>query len=128
MPRSRRIGGPLPGASEVMPTAQLAVQFASALGDTMQLGPLRAPAAVLRVILDIVQVRFTHCYATFHDEHIPLQEVKSNKDACCRLARRAMEFVLNIRDTMDGRWDPAPPSLRESVDRFESQVSCRSHD
>lgn len=55
-------------------------------------------------------------------KRILLQQVKSNKDACLRLARRAMTFVLNVRDTMEGKWDPAPPSLKESVDRFESQV------
>jgi hypothetical protein len=48
-----------------------------------------------------------------------LQQVKSNRDSCLRLARRATVFVLNIRDTMEGKWDFAPPSLKESVDRFE---------
>jgi hypothetical protein len=53
-----------------------------------------------------------------------LQQVKSNKDSCLRLARRATAFVLQIRDTMDGKWDSAPPSLKESVDRFESYAPC----
>ena len=53
-----------------------------------------------------------------------LQQVKSNKDSCLRLARRATVFVLQIRDTMDGKWDSAPPSLKESVDRFESYAPC----
>jgi hypothetical protein len=53
------------------------------------------------------------------DRGILLQQVKSNRDSCLRLARRATVFVLNIRDTMEGKWDFAPPSLKESVDRFE---------
>ncbi|KAI9466627.1 hypothetical protein BJY52DRAFT_1219575 [Lactarius psammicola] len=97
--RSRRIGGPLPGTNELAPAAQLSLQLADSLAGAMQLG---TAVSVLRVILDTVQ------------------QVKSNKDSCLRLARRATAFVLNIRDTMDGKWDPAPPSLKESVDRFES--------
>jgi hypothetical protein len=54
MPRaSRRIGGPLPGADELVPTAQLSLQLAGSLGETVQLG---AAISVLRVILDTVQV------------------------------------------------------------------------
>ncbi|KAI0269377.1 hypothetical protein BC834DRAFT_841920 [Gloeopeniophorella convolvens] len=97
----RRIGR-RPGAGEVLPAATLITQLASDVGDAMQIGPLKTAATLLRVILDTVQ------------------EVKSNRDACLRLARRAAAFVLNIRDTMDGKWDPAPPSLKEAVDRFES--------
>ncbi|KAI9448410.1 hypothetical protein H4582DRAFT_87633 [Lactarius indigo] len=97
--RSRSIGGPLPGTNELVPAAQLSLQLADSLAGAMHLG---TAVSVLRVILDTVQ------------------QVKSNKDSCLRLARRATAFVLNIRDTMDGKWDPAPPSLKESVDRFES--------
>ncbi|KAH9007209.1 hypothetical protein EDB86DRAFT_3069880 [Lactarius hatsudake] len=97
--RNRSIGGPLPGTNELVPAAQLSLQLADSLAGAMQLG---TAVSVLRVILDTVQ------------------QVKSNKDSCLRLARRATAFVLNIRDTMDGKWDPAPPSLKESVDRFES--------
>lgn len=97
--RSRRIGGPLPGTNDLVPIAQLSLQLAGGLGGAVQLG---TAVSVLSVILNIVQ------------------QVKSNKASCVRLARRATAFVLNIRDTMDGKWDPAPPSLKESVDRFES--------
>lgn len=57
---------------------------------------------------------------------MPLQQVKSNRNSCMRLARRAIAFVVQIRDTMDGKWDSAPPSLKESVDRFESYAPCGS--
>ncbi|KAN0140108.1 hypothetical protein V8E53_002004 [Lactarius tabidus] len=97
--RSRRIGGPLPGTNDLVPLAQLSLQLAGGLGGAVQLG---TAVSILSVILNIVQ------------------QVKSNKASCVRLARRATAFVLNIRDTMDGKWDPAPPSLKESVDRFES--------
>ncbi|KAI0277164.1 hypothetical protein BGY98DRAFT_648688 [Russula aff. rugulosa BPL654] len=98
MPRRSRIGGSLPGPSDLMSAAQLAVQLTEGFGGAMQLGPA---ITVLRVILDTVE------------------QVKSNRDSCLRLARRAIVFVLNIRDTMEGKWDFAPPSLKESVDRFE---------
>lgn len=81
-----------------MSAAQLAIQLTDGFGGAMQLGPA---ITVLRVILDIIG------------------QVKSNRDSCLRLARRATVFVLNIRDTMEGKWDFAPPSLKESVDRFE---------
>ncbi|KAH9041803.1 hypothetical protein EDB84DRAFT_1559569 [Lactarius hengduanensis] len=71
----------------------LQLQLADSLAGAMQLG---TAVSVLRVILG----------------HRP---VKSNKDSCLRLARRATAFVLDIRDTMDGKWDPAPPSLKESL-------------
>ena len=55
MPRgSRRIGGPLPGAGDILPAAQLSLQLAGNFGDVVQLG---TAISVLRVILDTVQVR-----------------------------------------------------------------------
>jgi hypothetical protein len=68
MPRRSRIGGPLPGASEVVPTAQLAVQLVSNLGGVAQLGPLQTAVSVLRVILDTVQVRCTHLSGNIRDK------------------------------------------------------------
>lgn len=50
---SRRIGGPLPGARELVPAAQLSLQLAGNLGGAVQLG---AAVSVLRVILDTAQV------------------------------------------------------------------------
>src|SRR6266478_5506089 len=116
MPRRSRIGGPLPGPNELMSAAQLAVQLTDSFGGAIQLGPA---IMALRVILDIVQVCDAFSTTRFRDQSILPQQVKSNQDSCLRLARRATAFVLNIRDTMEGKWDPAPPSLKESVDRFE---------
>ena len=114
---SRRIGGPLPGPSDLLPAAQLSLQLAGSFGNAMQLG---TAVSILSVILNTVQVCDVFSGTRSRDLDALLQQVKSNKDYCLRLARRATAFVLNIRDTMDGKWDPAPPSLKESVDRFES--------
>jgi hypothetical protein len=59
MPRRSRIGGPLPGPSELMSAAQLAVQLTDGFGAAMQLGPA---ITVLRVILDTIEV----CNAFLH--------------------------------------------------------------
>lgn len=66
--RRSRIGGPLPGTSEAMSVAHVALQLASDLGDVTQFGPLRTSAAVLRVILDTIQVRFIDSYRNFRYE------------------------------------------------------------
>ncbi|TFY79072.1 hypothetical protein EWM64_g4940 [Hericium alpestre] len=67
----------------------------------MQIGPLKGVAAILGRILDTAQ------------------KVQGNKAACLRLVRRATTFILSIRDRMDGKWDSAPPGVKEAVDRFE---------
>ena len=59
MSRRSRIGGPLPGPSELMSAAQLAVQLTEGFGGAMQLGPV---ITVLRVILNTVEV----CDALLH--------------------------------------------------------------
>src|SRR5882762_9405217 len=112
---------PLPGGIELLPAAQLSLQLSQGFAGATQLG---AAVSVLRVILDIVQVCVVYFPLPVFATKVLPQQVKSNRDSCLRLARRATSFVLNIRDTMDGKWDPAPPSLKESVDRFESWASC----
>ncbi|KAI0059371.1 hypothetical protein BV25DRAFT_1918602 [Artomyces pyxidatus] len=97
-----RLGGARPGASEVLPTAVLITQIAGTLGNAMQIGPLIGIASAMEMLLTAVQ------------------QVKSNKESCLRLVQRASAFVVNIRDTMEGKWDPAPAGIREAVDRFEA--------
>jgi hypothetical protein len=62
-------------ASEVI-SGTLPVQFASNLGDALQLGLLKTTVIVLRVISDIIPVRFSHCNRIFCDDKIPVKQVK----------------------------------------------------
>lgn len=69
MPRRSRIGGSLPGPSDLMSAAQLAVQLTEGFGGAMQLGPA---ITVLRVILDTVEVcdAFLHKHPFWIPRHI----------------------------------------------------------
>jgi hypothetical protein len=48
--------------------------------------------------------------------------VRRNRDECARLARRAAGVLLDVRDTMQGRWAAAPRSLRRNVAKLERCV------
>jgi hypothetical protein len=51
--------------------------------------------------------------------------VRRNRDECARLARRAAGVLLDVRDTMQGRWAAAPRSLRRNVAKLERCVRAR---
>ena len=50
---------------------------------------------------------------------ISQKAVKSNRDDCFRLARRAARLLIDLGRRMEGKWKNAPPALLENVREFE---------
>ena len=50
---------------------------------------------------------------------ISQKAVKSNRDDCFRLARRAARLLIDLGRRMEGKWESAPPALLENVRDFE---------
>ncbi|KAI0309341.1 hypothetical protein OF83DRAFT_74019 [Amylostereum chailletii] len=46
---------------------------------------------------------------------LDIAEVKTNKEQCKRLARRAKEALIDIDKCMEGKWEAAPQGLLDNV-------------
>ncbi|KAG2107712.1 uncharacterized protein F5147DRAFT_577531 [Suillus discolor] len=78
--------------------------FARDLMATMQFPPASAAVSVLLLILQTIQ------------------NIQVNKSACDRLARRAVQILIDIDEQMRGRYHEAPGSLLRNLERFESTL------
>ncbi|ETW79605.1 hypothetical protein HETIRDRAFT_445465 [Heterobasidion irregulare TC 32-1] len=84
--------------------ATLITQLAADVSSLVPFPPATAAASAVLAILGTVQAS---------------EAVKSNRDDCFRLARRAARLLIDLGRRMEGKWENAPPALLENVREFE---------
>ncbi|KAI0758336.1 hypothetical protein BC629DRAFT_1552081 [Irpex lacteus] len=88
-----------------MHVASASTGIARDLTDMLQIAPAAAATSILLMIFDTIE------------------GVHTNKSECVRLARRCARFLLDLNDTMRGRWHDAPPTLTENFRKLESTLT-----
>ncbi|KAF9467846.1 hypothetical protein BDZ94DRAFT_911322 [Collybia nuda] len=52
-----------------------------------------------------------------------IREVKTNQEACLRLAQRAVKILIDVNNQMDGRWETAPKTLIKSLEKYRDTLA-----
>ncbi|PSR79848.1 hypothetical protein PHLCEN_2v6894 [Hermanssonia centrifuga] len=86
------------------------------LADMCQFPPVRAAAGLLLLIFQTIQVSPPSLLFT---ALTPAQDIQTNRTECYRLARRSLALLTDLRETMHGRCQDAPPSLLLAIHKFE---------
>lgn len=108
-------------ADSVLSGARTSASIARELADIAQFPPARAAATIVLLIFETIEVRFCasapRLIGTLTGSFS--QGMQNNKQGCRRLARRAAEILLDVRERMRGRWDRAPRSLTRNLAKLE---------
>ncbi|THH17030.1 hypothetical protein EW146_g3702 [Bondarzewia mesenterica] len=89
------------GGKSFLDLAALTAKIAADVTSLVQFPPTSAAASILLTILET------------------LQSIKSNREDCFGLARRAARLLIDLGRRMDGKWDNAPPALLANIYEFE---------
>ncbi|KAF8068914.1 hypothetical protein FPV67DRAFT_1096521 [Lyophyllum atratum] len=96
-------------SDDLVQFAATAATLARDIGNISACPPAAAAASVVLLILETIQ------------------NIKTNQEACARLARRCAKILLDLDAQMTGRWESAPALLVKNLEKFRETLWSIHH-
>ncbi|KAF8068917.1 hypothetical protein FPV67DRAFT_1096834 [Lyophyllum atratum] len=96
-------------SDDLVQFAATAATLARDIGNMSACPPAAAAASVVLLILEIIQ------------------KIKTNQEACARLARRCAKILLDLDAQMTDRWESAPALLVKNLEKFRETLWTIHH-